>query len=100
MCYIVDNHLITEYEDTFIGLGCLPGKYHIEFDENVTPVQHAPKKVPISLKNKLEAHLEAIEASNVITPQKNRPSGLVAWLLYVNQENCVFVLTLKIYIKQ
>ena len=65
MCYIVD--LIIEYEDTFTGLDCLPGKYHIEVDENVTLVQHAPRRVPISLKNELKAHLEALEASNVIT---------------------------------
>ena len=66
MCYTVDDDLITEYEDTFTGLGCLPGKYHIEVDKNVTPVQHPPRKVPISLKNKLKAHLEALEDSNEI----------------------------------
>ena len=44
MYYTVDDSLITEYEDTFTGLGCLPGKYHIEVDENVTPVQHAPRR--------------------------------------------------------
>ena len=36
--YTVDDDLITEYEDTFTGLGCLPGKYHIEVDENVTSI--------------------------------------------------------------
>ena len=53
MCYTVDDNLITEHKDTFTGLGCLPEKYHIEVDENVTPVQHDSKRVPISLKNEL-----------------------------------------------
>ena len=70
MCYNVDEHLITEYEDTFTGLACLSGKYEIKVDGNVTPVQHAPRRVPISLKNELKVQLESLKASNVITPVK------------------------------
>ena len=82
MCYTVDDDLITEYKNTFTDLGCLARKYHIKVDENVTLIQTVPKRVPIFLKNELKSHLEALEASNVITPVK-KPTKLISSMVAV-----------------
>ena len=81
MCYTVDDDLITECKDTFRGLSCLPGKYHIEDYGNVTPVQHV-SRIPIFFLNGLKAHLKALEASNVITPVKE-PTKLISSMVAV-----------------
>ena len=47
LCYNKNDQLIDQYKDTYSGLGCLPGQYHIDIDETFPPVQHAPQRVPI-----------------------------------------------------
>ena len=37
--------LIKEYEDIFIGSGCLPGEYDVVVDKEMPPVQNRPRKV-------------------------------------------------------
>lgn len=44
------DDLLKDKDDVFSGLGCLPGEYHIEVDPSVQPVQHAPRRVPVPLK--------------------------------------------------
>ena len=70
LCYNINDQLIDQYKDTFSGLGCLSGQYHIDVDETFPPVQHAPRRVPVSLNKELKNHLEMFVAQNVITPVK------------------------------
>ena len=48
----------------------MPGQYHIDVDETFSPVQHAPRRVPVALKKELKDHLELLVAQNIITPVK------------------------------
>ena len=54
LCYNTNDQLIDQYKDTFSGLGCLPGQYHIDVDEIFSPVQHAPRRVPVALRKELK----------------------------------------------
>ena len=47
------DSLMEEYRDCFEGLGCLPGEYKIQVDENVPPVVHPCRKIPFKLRGKL-----------------------------------------------
>ena len=44
--------------DSFKGLGCLPGEYKIKLDPSVPPVVHAPRKVPVSLNDRVKEELQ------------------------------------------
>ena len=70
MCYNINDQLIDQYKDTFSGLGCLSGQYHIDVDETFPPVQHAPRRLPVALKKKLRNHLDMLVVQNFITPVK------------------------------
>ena len=41
--------------------------YHITLDPEVSPVVHAPRKVPIEIKDKLQAELNEMQSQGIIT---------------------------------
>ncbi len=56
----------TSYKDVFEGLGLLGPELHLEIDERAKPVQLPPRKVPESLKQPLQSHLDELVALGVI----------------------------------
>uniref|UniRef100_A0A3P9J671 ribonuclease H n=1 Tax=Oryzias latipes TaxID=8090 RepID=A0A3P9J671_ORYLA len=83
-----ENDILNEYEDLFTGLGCLPGLYHIKTDPDVSPVIHAPRKVPVALKDKIETELKRMESLGVITKQ-TEPTEWVNSMVTVTKPNKV-----------
>lgn len=61
--YQIENN----YREIFKGLGCIPGEYTIKIDKTVQPVIHPPRKVPISLKEKVKCELDKMIRLRVIT---------------------------------
>lgn len=59
-----ESDILSEYEDVFTELGCIPGVHHIKTDADVTPVVHAPMKVPVALKDKIETELKRTEPTD------------------------------------
>ena len=57
---ITDIDFLTEFSDCFGQIGCLLGTHHIVLKDNVTPVIHAPRKVPVAQHPKLKEELEQI----------------------------------------
>ena len=43
-----------QYWDLFDGIGRLPGKHKIHIDHNITPVIHPPRRLPISMRDKVK----------------------------------------------
>ena len=41
--------ILYKYKDVFEGLGYFKGEYHIQIDENVKPMQHAPWSIPVPI---------------------------------------------------
>ena len=56
--------ILCDYKDVF---GCMPKEYHIEIQQDATPVVHPPRKVPFSLHGKLKETLDRLEKSGDIT---------------------------------
>ncbi|XP_048751787.2 uncharacterized protein K02A2.6-like [Ostrea edulis] len=73
-----------QYAELFEGLGCLPGKYSIKLDPSVTPTIHPPRKVPISLKDKVYEELQRMEELGVIERQ-TEPTPWVNSMTVVNK---------------
>lgn len=73
-----------QYAELFEGLGCLPGKYSIKLDPSVTPTIHPPRKVPISLKDKVHQELRRMEQLGVIERQ-TEPTKWVNSMTVVNK---------------
>ena len=64
-----DQSILDEYPDLFRGLGCLPGEHTIKLDSSSPPVVHPPRKVPVSLKEKIKDELDRMEKAGVIVRQ-------------------------------
>ena len=58
--------LIKEYEDVFIGMGCLPDEYDIVIDNEMPPVQNRPRKVANALKDDFQKNIDELEDQGVI----------------------------------
>ncbi|XP_039755212.1 uncharacterized protein K02A2.6-like [Pararge aegeria] len=57
---------LSYYDNLFRGIGCLPGTYSIVIDKSVSPVVSAPRKIPLSLRDKLQVELKRMVDCGVI----------------------------------
>lgn len=64
-----ENKMQKDYEHLFSGLGCLPGEHSIKIDPEIRPVIHAPRKIPVALRDRVIEQLHKMEQSDVITRQ-------------------------------
>lgn len=80
------NNILDEYSDVFVGLGCLPGTYKIELKDNVTPVVHAPRKLPEALKDKIKSKLTEMQAQGIIAKVEG-PTDWVNSMTVVKKPN-------------
>jgi len=51
------DELVKRYPDCFDGVGRFQGQYHITVDPSVSPVVHAQRRVPLSLRNDIKEEL-------------------------------------------
>lgn len=58
------------YADVFDNktLGCLPVQYTINLKEDAKPVIHAPRKIPVAIRNKVKDELDRMQRLGVIDP--------------------------------
>ena len=57
------------YKQMFKGLGCLPNMHTIKLDPTVQPVVHPPRRVPVSLRERVKSELHRMEQMGVIVKQ-------------------------------
>lgn len=62
------NDVLAEYADVFKGVGRLKDTYTIQIDESVRPVVHAPRRVPVPLREQLREKLDELVADAIIAP--------------------------------
>ena len=74
------------FPDIFQGLGHLPGKYHIDIDPEVTPVQHCQGNVPVAMKAALKTKLAELVEMKVITPI-HQPTDWISSLVVVKRND-------------
>ena len=59
--------ILDSYSDVFERLGCITdASYHIKVDENAQPIVHTPRKVPVTLRPKVQQELKHMEELDVI----------------------------------
>ena len=78
------DKLMRDFEDVFTGLGCLPGEYHIEIDQNIRPVQHTSRRVPVPLKAKLKEKIDEMEKEGIII-QETKSTDWISSLVAVQK---------------
>ena len=64
----------------------MPDTYHIELKPFVSPVIHAPRNVPFSMRSKLKLELERLEQLSVIE-KFSHPTDWVNSLVMVEKSN-------------
>ena len=77
---------LAEYSDCLGQIGCLPGMHHIVVKDNMTPVIHVPRRVPVALRHKSKEEPERIKRLDIIEPV-NEPSDWVSSLVIVQKPN-------------
>lgn len=70
----------------FEGTGWLPGVYRLETDPSVKPVVHPPRKIPITLRDKLKIELDRLTDRKIIVPV-TEPTQWVNYLVIVEKSN-------------
>ncbi|KAI5750921.1 hypothetical protein M8J77_002494 [Diaphorina citri] len=63
---VTKENLVKMNEDLFMGLGQLPGQYHIQLKDNAVPVISPPRRVPFSIQKKLKDTLDQMEQDGII----------------------------------
>ena len=82
----LNDNIIQEYSDVFEGLGCLSGDYHIQIDKNIKPVIHAPRKVPVAIRDTLRDELTRMVGDGIIEPV-NEPTPWVSSMVVATKKN-------------
>ncbi|XP_063381956.1 uncharacterized protein LOC134668401 [Cydia fagiglandana] len=88
----VDSHkdfktkFLEEYADVFEGIGCMPGEYRIALDDSVRPVVHAPRKLPVALKEQIKLKLDEMERQQIIAKVEG-PTDWVNSMTVVKKPN-------------
>lgn len=81
---LTKEKLVESFNDVFTGLGCLSGKYNIEIDDSIVPVKSYPRRIPITMKEKLKQKLDELEADGVIKKETG-PTEWISNLVLVNK---------------
>ena len=68
------------------GLSVLEGEYHIRLNESATPVQHAPRRGQVALRDKVKETLDELHRSGVIVPV-TKPTPWISSMLAVPKKN-------------
>ena len=59
--------IVDTYSNVFEGLGCITdASYHIKIDKSAQPVIHPPRKVPVTLKPKIQQELNYMGKPDII----------------------------------
>lgn len=78
------------YNDVFKGLDTLQDEYHIKVNRDAVLVKHAPRQVPIPLRNKLADKLVKLETKRIVKNESDltgRISSMV--LIKRNEKMCI-----------
>ena len=59
------DQILSDYRDVFEGLGHI-GYTTIITDPSVKPVQHAPRRVPVALRDRVKAKLDDLERKRIV----------------------------------
>ena len=68
------------------GVGLLEGEYHIQLKEDAVPVQHAPCRVPVALRDRLRNTLDEMVQQDIVAPV-TQPTPWISSVVVVPKKN-------------
>ena len=68
----------------FEGLGCFKGEYHIQIDENVKAVQHAPRRIPVAIREELKLKIDKMVKDGILA-KVTEPTDWISSLVVVKK---------------
>ena len=68
------------------GVGKIAGNYNIRLNPRVMPVQHAPRRVPVALRQRLKETLNSMVRANIIAPV-TEPTQWISSMVVVPKKN-------------
>lgn len=81
------ENLVEKFPKVFAEeVGQLEGEYHIKPDATISPVQHAPHRVPVALRVRLKAELEEMEQQGIIA-SVTTPTAWGSSIVVVSKKN-------------
>ena len=84
---LTKEQVIEMFPDVFDeGLGLLEGEYHIRLNDSTKPVQHAPPRGQLALRNKIKETFEELHSAKVIQPV-SKPTPWISSMLAVPKKN-------------
>ena len=82
----LSTSILQEFPEVFEGVGRLDGEHEICVDENVKPVVHHPRRVPLSMLDKVKKELDDMEASGIIS-KVDIPTNWVSSMVCVEKKD-------------
>ena len=95
--HLTQEEVIERYPDVFDeNVGLLEGCYHIKINNSIVPTQHAPRRIPVAIRDQLERELIDLEQRGVIAKTEG-PTEWVSSMVAVRKKitACAFALTRK-----
>ena len=83
---VTEVSLLKHFPEVFQGVGCMPGEYHLTVDPSVMPVILPPRKIPLALKDKLQAELHRLTELQIIEPV-SKPTQWVSSMVTAKKPN-------------
>ncbi|PIK38375.1 hypothetical protein BSL78_24788 [Apostichopus japonicus] len=79
--------LLLDTQEIFTALGCIPGVQTMEVEGDAKPVIHAPRKIPIALRDKVKQELDRMVSIDVIISKVDYPTSWVNSMVVVQKTN-------------
>ena len=83
---LTEENLKAEFADVFDGLGKLQNSYSIQIDDSVRAVVHAPRRVPVPMREKVKDELDQMVHDGVVKPV-TEPTDWVSSMVVVQKTN-------------
>ena len=84
---VSQQQFIQRYPKVFKeGVGKIAGNYNIRLNPRVMPVQHAPRRVPVALQQRLKETLNSMVRANIIAPV-TEPTQWISSMVVVPKKN-------------
>ena len=85
---LISKAAITEKYATVFGdgIGELEGEYRIRLDDAVDPIQHAPRRVPVALRDRLKATLDDMVRDDIIEAVE-KPTEWISSMVVITKKD-------------
>ena len=86
------EQLVKKYPRAFGGgVGLMDGSYHIRIDNSIEPVQHAQRRVPVAIRDKLKETLDTLVEQEIIQPVTEPTLWINSMVIVSKKDNTLWI---------